>query len=161
MLIDFLKEMGASVITGRNSVIVIQSKLKAIKTICLTASICCQPWRYWPRRQTASVNLSASNERGSRNRIGGGCQEGWRAWVLCDSRKKSNDGHCSKPQGALIDSKGDSPDRDGFQFIGNNVRKYGNRWCGIVTRPILSSGMFSKIWEGRFKSMGNTLGKKF
>jgi 3-phosphoshikimate 1-carboxyvinyltransferase len=120
MLIDFLKEMGASVITGRNSVIVIQSKLKAIKTD-LSDCIDLLPTMAVLAAAADGVSEFIGIERArikESDRVAV-VQEGLaRMGIYVTAEKNRMTVTGSKPQGALIDSKGDHRIAMAFSLLG-------------------------------------------
>ena len=149
MLVGFLENMGASVITGRNSVIIRQSKLKAIKadlsdcidllpTMAVLAAVADGTSEFTGierARIKESDRVAAVKEGLARMGIN----------VREDAKRLTITG--GKPKGTLIDSKGDHRIAMSFSLLGTVV---GNT---VIDRAECVTKTYPEFWDV-FKNLG-------
>jgi 3-phosphoshikimate 1-carboxyvinyltransferase len=149
MLIRFLDEMGASITTGRNSIIVRQSKLKAIKadlsdcidllpTIAVLAAIA-EGTSEFTGIERARIKES--------DRVAAMCEGLNRMGISVSDDDKRLTITGGKPKGTLIDSKGDHRIAMAFSLLGTVV---GNT---IINQADCVTKTYPEFWIV-FKNLG-------
>jgi 3-phosphoshikimate 1-carboxyvinyltransferase len=123
MLLQFLREMGAAIVTGRNSVIVIQSKLTAIKTD-LSDCIDLLPTMAVLAAAAEGVSEFTGIERArikESDRVAAVKEGLTRMGIRVTEETNRLMITGGKPKGALIDSKGDHRIAMAFSLLGTMV----------------------------------------
>ena len=149
MLIHFLRKMAAPVVTGRHSVIVIQSKLKAIKTD-LSDCIDLLPTMAVLAAAAEGISVFTGIERArikESDRVAA-VMEGLQRMgirVAAETNRLIITG--GKPQGALIDSKGDHRIAMAFSLLGTMTGNTVIDGAECVTKT------YPEFWDV-FKNLG-------
>jgi 3-phosphoshikimate 1-carboxyvinyltransferase len=149
MLLQFLREMGAAIVTGRNSVIVIQSKLTAIKTD-LSDCIDLLPTMAVLAAAAEGVSEFTGIERArikESDRVAAVKEGLTRMGIRVTEETNRLMITGGKPKGALIDSKGDHRIAMAFSLLGTMVGNTVINGAECVTKT------YPEFWNV-FKNLG-------
>jgi 3-phosphoshikimate 1-carboxyvinyltransferase len=149
MLVRFLQEMGAFVTTGRNSIIVRQSKLKAIKTdladcIDLLPTMAVLAAMADGTSEFTGIERARIKESDRVAAVKEGLERMGIRVIDEGKRLKITGG---KPIGALIDSKGDHRIAMAFSLLGTAAGKT------VIERAECVGKTYPEFWEV-FKNLG-------